>query len=665
MRSIYVSPDGSDKNCGSVDSPLASVQAAVDLARNQAESAWRGETTIYLRGGSYPVGGPIELTGDAPFTITSYPGERAVIDGGERVAGISEGVDPSGRRVWTAKLAPGSQVRSLYWGRERLTRAHLPRNDFFWMESVPGIPPGSELFKGSHQFVATPGDVPEGGGLGASAEAHVYHYWIDEHLPIASYDPGTRLVTATHKSRLALQDDSAPRHAKYRLENLPAGLIEPGDFCVDFSAGVLTYLPREGEKVESSELSFPRTTQLLSIRDCSNLTISGVTFRCTDWELPEVKYDNSGVPDGPESIPVASAPQAASNLPGVLDIARSRRILLDDLTVENTGYYGVNISGGCRLITLTGCALNDLGAGGVKINGADASGPLEGRTRDILIEDNVISAGGRTFLSGVGVISMNASRVTISHNDIHDLYYSGVSCGWVWGYADSVSRDNIIESNHIYDLGHGVLSDMGGIYTLSVQPGTVIRNNLIHDIYKSNYGGWAIYPDEGSSHILIENNVCYNTSSSVFHQHYGHENIVRNNIWAFGGEGMVAFSRSDDKVGFTFERNIVLTDGQPVLVGGYANKLRDGKVRSDMNLYWDVGGNPPRHADAFGDPATSMSLEEARELDLDIFTVVADPKFADPRGGDFTLPSDSPAYEMGFMPIDLGDVGPRKKETGE
>ena len=42
---------------------------------------------------------------------------------------------------------------------------------------------------------------------------------------------------------------------------------------------------------------------------------------------------------------------------------------------------------------------------------------------------------------------------------------------------------------------------------LGVQPGSVIRYNLIHDIEKANYGGWAIYPDEGSSHLLIENNI--------------------------------------------------------------------------------------------------------------------------------------------------------------
>ena len=131
-------------------------------------------------------------------------------------------------------------------------------------------------------------------------------------------------------------------------------------------------------------------------------------------------------------------------------------------------------------------------------------------------------------------------------------------------------------------MGQGVLSDMGGIYTLGVQPGTVIRGNLIHDVTKLNYGAWCIYPDEGSSHILMENNVCYRTNANVFHQHYGRENIVRNNIFAFGAESVTRHARADpDHNAFSFERNIFITDGLPIFAGGYACMLADKNLRSD------------------------------------------------------------------------------------
>ena len=40
-----------------------------------------------------------------------------------------------------------------------------------------------------------------------------------------------------------------------------------------------------------------------------------------------------------------------------------------------------------------------------------------------------------------------------------------------------------IELNHVHHLGHGVLSDAGLIYCLGVSPGSVIRNNVFHDIW--------------------------------------------------------------------------------------------------------------------------------------------------------------------------------------
>ena len=62
-----------------------------------------------------------------------------------------------------------------------------------------------------------------------------------------------------------------------------------------------------------------------------------------------------------------------------------------------------------------------------------------------------------------------------------------------------------------------------------------------------------------------------------------------------------------------------------------------------------------------------MMIRDGKELSADDFkarglendSVVADPGFKDPEKRDFTLKEDSPAWEIGFQPIDVSDVGPR------
>ncbi len=249
---------------------------------------------------------------------------------------------------------------------------------------------------------------------------------------------------------------------------------------------------------------------------------------------------------------------------------------------------------------------------------------------------------------------MNAHTVAICHNHIHDLFYSGISCGWEWGYQENVSRDNLIAFNHIHDIGHKLLSDMGGIYTLGVQSGTVLRNNLIYNVSSAHYGGWCIYPDEGSSHLLIENNVCYDADRQPFHQHYGRENMVRNNIWAFGGEAVAIYTRIEPHRGFTWIRNIMVSSGEPFFLSNHTVEKEAGRIHSDLNLFYAVKRRP-----YFKVGGKNLTLKQWQAIGRDLHSIVVNPKFRNLNKRDFTLAADSPALKLGFVPIDLSEVGPR------
>ena len=192
--------------------------------------------------------------------------------------------------------------------------------------------------------------------------------------------------------------------------------------------------------------------------------------------------------------------------------------------------------------------------------------------------------------------------------------------------------------NHIHHIGMGKLSDMGGIYLLGRQPGTVVRGNHIHDVMSSHYGGNGIYADEGTSFVTFENNLVYRCKTAPYTQHTGSQNLIRNNIFAFGGVCLIHNSFKDDThIAFLLEHNILLTNGEPVytpLVGGQ---------HSSRNLMWDISGGSPVMC---AGPEVNGLEEWQRVFGRDEDSMVADPGFADAENGDFTLPEDSPFFAL-------------------
>jgi len=648
IYSIYVATDGNDAwsgfypvvNTARNDGPLATIEAARDkIRRIKASGDFSGRINVWIRGGRYQISKPIVFTSEdsGPITYTNFPGEKPILDCGKKITGWRK-ITINGIDAWATEIPEVKQgrwyFRDFFVNDKRKRRTVLPEKGFFKIKDVSEKATG--LFDGSYSFFCNKGDIKKWKNLD-DIEIVIFHKWIEERMPISQFNEKTGLVVSSRKTVMALAKDT-----RYRVENVFEELKNPGEWYLDRQQGILYYVPEKDETIESSEFYAPVITQAIRLEGnpeknqiVDNLTFKGITIDHTDWVQPEDQ--------------MASCAQAAHRIPGIVFMKGCRNCKIQECEIKHCGWYGIEISDGCTNINVDNNHIWDLGAGGIKINGGDVNSPSYNHTGLITISNNHIHDCGNVFYSAVGILSMHASNNKFLKNHIHDLYYSGISCGWVWGYSENVSKNNIIEDNFIHDVGKSLLSDMGGIYTLGVQPGTVIRGNVIFRISKSEYGAWCIYLDEGSSHIIVENNLCAFTNSQIFHQHYGRENIIRNNIFAFGEEGIVSFSKNENHNSFTLERNILLTKGKPFFVTGYRVEDIVGFL-SDLNILWDTSGKELCWG-FINRKNKSISLKQAQELGYDTHSIFVDPGFIDPENLDFRIKSEAEVKLIGFKPF--------------
>ena len=558
-----VSPKGDDGSPGTVEKPFATLARARDAVRARIAAGLKADVLVLVRGGTYRIAGPIVFgpadsgTEKHSITYAAWPGEKPVISGGQVVTGWDE----SGPGTWRAEIPPVKagkwHFNELYVNGERRPRARHPSLGYVRVAKVIDD-------RRSFQFAA--GDLPKIETVG-EAELVLLHDWSVSRTRLKAVDAAARTVTTAHgiggPAAFWRINGFEPK-PRYFIENHPDLLDAPGEWYLDRASGVLTYRPMPGEKIGAVRIVAPLAEQLLVIRGdvkagkaVRNLRFVGLHFEHCAWSPEGVRYAGGQACfhwARPEEKGWGWQPMA----PAVL-LEHARNCRLEGGGVRHVGGCGIWLGRGCRDCAVIGSCVSDVAGNGVMLGegrGAEGDDAAGGNA----VTDCLVERCGVLYYGAVGVWVGLSGQNTIAHNEIRHHPYTGVSVGWMWNPRPTPAKANIVEHNHIHHVMQ-VLSDGGGIYTLGRQPGTVLRGNWIHDVplnagrAESN----GMFLDEGTTDIVIENNLIHAVARSPLRFHKAGVNLVRNNHLVLGGANVpvVRYNATDSK-NITLEGNTII-----------------------------------------------------------------------------------------------------------
>lgn len=681
---IYVSTSGNDSTgTGSQSSPFLSPHRAIQAIATGGACPSEGYT-VHILAGIYFFDTTLEInsTSSCPSSSVTIIGDGAgktILSGGIPIKTWSVYNSGSVPGVYTAPIPnEGTFVRQIFDSTGGVSsRRLLGRTSIMTSET-----------EGQWGIAFSPNDpVPK--ALAAEiileeTELVIWHNWVSSQNKICGVNISNSSITTCTTAGDPFFNAGGNRYA---FQNLPdATILTPGQFFIQSNQIVYKALPGE-DPTNPNSISFiaERLSVVISLNGAINYNFINLTVSHSAAVLESCFGDGC-----------SSQSNSDANYAGIL-VLSSSEVVFDSVELTLMGSYAIWFNSGTINSGIKNSWIHNLGSGGVRIgNGTDTYNPNASPAMYITVSDCIIEDGGHVVPAGTGVLGQEASHMLITHNHIHDFAYTGVAIGWTWGYAVDADANNEVSFNQINTIFRGELSDGACVYNLGRSPGTFINNNICFDVNSYNYGGWGYYTDEGSSNVTISNNLVYGTKDGGFHQHYGTNNLIENNIFAFGsslecqGENpgicdMSAIRSSQHGGGcsdpgegqgcnssFTFERNIVLLGAANVTASPWvlnnthvvkttnSNGILDGVLNMTWgaNLYWHLNLPSPSTSLVFG-AEPGMTFPAWQAIGKDTNSIIADPLFGDATQYNFTLLPNSPALALGFVPIDFSTVGPR------
>lgn len=515
--------------------PDSSLTDAVRKAREMRRLGKATEVTIFLQAGTYYLYEPLRLRPeDSGLTIE---GTDAVISGGMKITGwkrqgkllVADVPDFNGRPV---------DFRQLWVNGQKAIRAR-DVSDFEQMNRI-------RTYDKKNHVLWVPRKAVEKILKAPYAEMVLHEMWCTSNLRIKSITPqGDSAAVRFHQPEARLQFEhpwpspmtpDTKHPSPFYLTNAKELLDEPGEWYHDIREHKVYYMPRAGETIREAIVPVVETlVEFIGTAEhpVRNITMKGIRFSHTTWMRPSEKghvplqagmYLTEAYKLRPQIDRPNNHKLDNQGWLGRADAAVELRYTEDcnfeGCRFEHLGGSGLDYVVACRRGTTTNCTFTDIAMNGYVCGSFSPEGlethlpyqPTDFREvcTGQTVEQSLFYDVSNEDWGCVAVCAGYVSGITIDHNTIHDVSYTGISLGWGWNRDLVCMKDNKVHANLIYNYANHMY-DCAGIYTLGNQPGTLISENVVRDIATPSYvhdpNHWFyLYTDEGSSNITLRDN---------------------------------------------------------------------------------------------------------------------------------------------------------------
>lgn len=557
---IYVNPNASVNGNGTLDSPYNSIMAAKEAVADLLITYPTANVSVYLMGGIYRLNETLVFNSDdssfGTVTYQNYDEETPVITSGLQVSGSLFSQVP-GTSYYSLQLGDDRKISGEYPEFRDLIvngkRATLARSkDLIFTRSYKNQVIASNGYSISSCDNGIYVDSTALAGITSSSvepmELCMNVEWKSQRYHISTIgntENGLMEISVNENEWAAFSNwDTTKRDLigkTYWFENHLSLLDEPGEFYYDNENGVIYYYPYSNENMNSAIIEYPVLDKLIEMDEASNITFKGINFTGTTsnfvTENGLIAQLGNTYATGlykTQNIPCAAIYADYSNNISVLDCA-----------FKELGTSGVLFNYKAENINITGNSFTNLAMSAIVLGVQELSWG-DGASKNINLSNNYIENIGTDYRCAPAISVARADTLSITHNTLKHLPYSGITTGWGFSIPSTSSTTNLINTEIAYNYVEEYvycLNDGAAIYTCGGN-GLTTETELINSIHDNNIKAIAnlgaytgIYHDGGASNWHTYNNVVdgvFSGMSPIFNQdnvaaQYTHNITVENN----------------------------------------------------------------------------------------------------------------------------------------